>query len=298
MKRIYSILTLAIVGLFTYSAQAQSFYELTAGPIITAAPAVTPTMVDISATGTFPGTLVGTGDDIAFAAALPFSFPLIINGATVTTTSNWFVTTNGLISTTSTSGITNLCPLPSASTVPGGNSIYVFNDDLNVVSGSGTIMRRDFAVGAAGHPGHPWLGTGIACTVFMWDNVIRFGGTQEWDMWAILYANGEMTFLYGPNTGTGGITAVTATIGVQAGTGGPGVQFGSCNVSSSVTPTFPLPLPAGSSVAVFYGAPLPLAPGVAAIPTTSQWGLLIIGLSFLAIGMVVLRELQSKKVLA
>ena len=46
-----------------------------------------------------------------------------------------------------------------------------------------------------------------------------------------------------------------------------------------------------------YYSPVFVAGG-AAIPTTSQWGLLIIGLSFLAIGMVVLRELQSKKVLA
>jgi hypothetical protein len=216
--------------------------------------------VDISGTGT----AVGLGDDTAALVPLGLTFNFYGNDFTqVYFSSNGFLT----FTNSGTTDFTNDCPVPNA-LVP-NDAIYVLWDDLTMVTGSGYRQTFGSCPNTSGGSG--------PCTVFMWDNADFFGGgTDSFDIEAILYDNGNILMQYVPgalNIGLG------ATVGLEA----PGAVDGLthvCNVSGSIV--------TGRAILCNYpGAPLPRGPSV---PALGPKALGAVALILAILGVVTLRK--------
>ena len=213
-----------------------------------AEPTVDYDFIDISGTGT----QVFSCDDCS-SGAINLDEPFYFYG---TEYNQLVMCANGCISTDpSDSGadLSNDCPLPDSPSTDGGARLYPLHDDL-VATG----YVQYFPICPRPSERNP----GEGCTVFMWKSARHFGGSDVWDMEAILYhQSGDIVFQIGPGNpelGSG------STTGIQNEDVSDGLTY-ACNTADSI--------PDNTAVS-FYNPLFEEEP----IPTLNEWGMIIMSL--------------------
>ena len=179
--------------------------------------------VDISGTGTDLG-LTGDGVDVATALEAPFNFYGTFYDALR-------VGSFGIIgfgATTVAPDLSNDCPLPATPSTGDGARIYPLHDDLIV---DGTAYYEYFDVSPVPNFASPGVNEpAMGASVIQFTDVHHFGVAGSWDMWVILYDDGDITVQIGagnPELGSG------STTGIQNGDASIGLTT-VCNSANSV----------------------------------------------------------------
>ncbi|PHI17985.1 hypothetical protein CEQ90_20300, partial [Lewinellaceae bacterium SD302] len=168
------------------------------------------TLIDISASGT----LLGTGDDAAFTAALEHPFTYF--GTMMT---DLRISTNGYISDDLTDNgpdLSNDCALPSNYSTSGGDGnaaarLYPYHDDVNVTMG--IVLQYDMP-SIYPHAADATMGA----HVIQWDGV-HFGGAAQVLFQTVLYDNGDIVYIIdmtGGENGSGSTTGWNGSGGAAA----------------------------------------------------------------------------------
>jgi len=222
--------------------------------------------VDISATGL----QIVNGDDTAsggVALSAPFDFYGTVYNQ-LNMASNGYITTDPA---DTGPDLSNDCPLPVTPSTGGGARMYPLHDDLELVAGTGRGLIQYFAVCPRPSDRNP----GEACTVFMWDDVTHYGGGGPWDMEAIVYhQSNDFVFQIGPGNpelGSGSTTGIQDPPPPTT-----GLTY-ACNTAGSI--------PDNTAVCFFHPGFSP-----AAIPTLSEWGMIIMGLLLGIAAITILRN--------
>ena len=161
--------------------------------------------IDISATGAF----VVAGDEDAAPVTLGGSF----NFYGVDLTAMGMASNGYLSSDPAVPGgdLSNDCPLPAVPSTGGGARLYPLHDDLEFPPGTpGAGYYEYFSQCPRANPRCTQFVE--PCSVFMWDDVAQWQGTQTWDQEVVLYhASGDMVFQIGagnPQTGSSSTTGI------------------------------------------------------------------------------------------
>jgi hypothetical protein len=202
-----------------------------------AAPTIPFSFLDISGTGT----VLGSGDNVAYTAVLsqPFNFYGTSYNALQ-------VSTNGYISTDPLdpgSDLSNDCPLPAVPSSGGGGRIYPLHDDLfldSLAMPAGRILQQFYAVCPLTNAG----GGTEPCTVIMWDNaqiacedpntleIVGCGTPFDFEV-ILFHTSREIRVQVGPTTDEGAFS----TTGIQDPTATTGLTV-ACNSAGSIPDNF------------------------------------------------------------
>lgn len=231
--------------------------------------------VDIAASGTF----LFDGDDTS-SGPVALTDPFDFYGTSLTSivmASNGYMSTDG---TDTGPDLSNDCPLPAVPSTGGGARLYPLHDDLNLAAGIGSGLVEYFATCPRPNDRCPIE----SCTIFQWDDVQHFGGTETWDTEVILYhLTNDIVFQTGagnPETGSGSTTGVQndgATIGLTY----------ACNTAGSILDD--------SGVCIIHPNPappecFPVIPSPVEVPTANNFGLIALFLGLAAAAFFVLRR--------